>query len=282
MQVICEHDMVNVKKKMTEIRRNRKGRAIRQNYYGNCDQNEEIFVVYGTDTVVLWEYDHDVIRGYFYSSDEGELSELLQYLPNGCIVDYLTRTKGDMQEFLETHGFQLLHEMHRMSSVGMTEEEKAAIAKNYAIIKEALYEPQHVRLADINDLEVVYKKLYEVFDVKESHLPNRDELMDLIKKKWVILYQIQGQLLGIYIITINNGQAYGYQIWNGTGPEGYFSLLEYSSQLYAEYMKNESNTSKQSKPGYCWVDVSNRKAVRIVKLWGSKFDGLYDFVYEKQ
>lgn len=282
MQVICEHDMVNVKKKMTEIRRNRQGRAIHQNYYGNCDQNEEIFVVYGTDTVVLWEYDHDVIRGYFYSSDERELSELLQYLPSGCIIDYLTKTKGDMQEFLEAHGFQLLHEMHRMSSVGMTEEEKAMVGKKFTIIKEALYEPQHVRLACIDDLEAVYKKLYEIFDVKESHLPSRDELMDLIKKRWVILYQIQEQLLGVYIITINDGQMYGYQIWNGTGPEGYFSLLEYSNQLYAEYMKSEDNKSIQAKPGYCWVDASNRKALRLIKFWGSKFDGLYDFVYEKQ
>lgn len=282
MQVICEHDMVNVKKKMTEIRRNRQGRVIRQNYYGNCDQNEETFVVYGTDTVVLWEYDHDVIRGYFYSSEESELAELLQYLPQGCIIDYLTKEKGELHEFLEAHGFQLLHEMHRMSSAGMTAEEKATVAKNYEIVKEALYEPQNVRLANISDIESVYEKLYEIFDTKESHLPSRDELLDLIRKKWVILYQVREQLLGIYIITINEGQMYGYQIWNGTGPEGYFSLLEYSNRIYAEYMKNESNKEKKSKPGYCWVDVSNRKAVRIVKLWGSKFDGLYDFVYEKQ
>lgn len=282
MQVICEHDMVNIKKKMTEIRRNRQGRVIRQNYYGNCDQNEETFVVYGTDTVVLWEYDHDVIRGYFYSSEESELAELLQYLPQGCIIDYLTKEKGELHEFLEAHGFQLLHEMHRMSSVRMTAEEKATVANNYEIVKEALYEPQNVRLANISDIESVYEKLYEIFDAKESHLPSRDELLDLIRKKWVILYQVREQLLGIYIITINEGQMYGYQIWNGTGPEGYFSLLEYSNRIYAEYMKNESNKKKKSKSGYCWVDVSNRKAVRIIKLWGSKFDGLYDFVYEKQ
>lgn len=282
MQVICEHDMINVKKKMTEIRRNRQGRVIRQNYYGNCDQNEETFVVYGTDSVVLWENDHNVIRGYFYSSDEEELAKMLRYLPKGCIVDYLTRTKGEMQEYLESHGFCLLHEMHRMSSAGMTPEEKAEVARNYEIIKTALYQPENVRLAEEKDVEAVYQKLYEIFDAKESHLPDRDELLDLIQKKWVILYQQSGKLLGIYIIMINEGQVYGYQIWNGTGPEGYFSLVEYSNQLYSEWMKRAVDKPKQEKPGYCWVDSANRKAVRIIKLWGSKFDGLYDFVYEKQ
>lgn len=282
MQVICEHDMVNVKKKMTEIRRNRQGRAIHQNYYGNCDQNEETFVVYGTDTVVLWEYDHDVIRGYFYSSDEGELSELLQYLPNGCIVDYLTRTKGDMQEFLEAHGFRLLHEMHRMSSSGLTTEEKKQISENYALMREALYRPECVRKAIVEDVDLVYQKLYEIFDSREAHLPTKDDLIKFIENGWVVLYEENRELLGLEIFTINESQFYGYQLWNGTGPEGYFSLVEYSNQLYAEYIKNDMNKPKQEKAGYCWVDASNRKALRLIKFWGSKFDGLYDFVYEKQ
>ena len=282
MQVICEHDMINVKKKMTEIRRNREGRVIHQNYYGNCDRNEETFVVYGIDTVVLWENDHGILRGYFYSSNEDELAELFKSFPKGCILDYLTKTKGEMQSFFIENGFRLLHEMHRMSSAGLSIEEKREIAQNYETIKEALYQPENVRVATVQDLEKVYHKLYDIFDDREAHLPDKKELLSLIEKKWVILFQRKEQLLGIYIITINNGQVYGYQIWNGTGPEGYFSLLEYSNQVHSEYMKKQENQYKQDKPGYCWVDSSNRKAVRIVKLWGSKFDGLYDFVYEKQ
>lgn len=282
MQVICEHDMINVKKKMTEIRRNRQGRVIRQNYYGNCDQNEETFVVYGTDCVVLWENDHNVIRGYFYSSDEEELAKMLRYLPKGCIVDYLTRTKGEMQEYLESHGFCLLHEMHRMSSAGMTEKEKQEITEKNMLLEESLYRPANCRRAEAKDLEDIYQKLYEIFDVRESHLPTRSELSKFINNGWVAVYHENGKLMGLHIFTVQDGQYYGYQIWNGTGPEGYFTLTKTTDQLYAEYMKRMNISLPKPKPSYAWINAKNRKSMRLVQFWGWKFDGLYDFVYEKQ
>lgn len=282
MQVICEHDMVNIKKKMTEIRRNRKGSAIHQNYYGNCDQNEEIFVVYGTDTVVLWEYDHDVIRGYFYSSDEGELSELLQYLPNGCIVDYLTRTKGDMQEFLEAHGFQLLHEMHRMSNGGLSESEKESLKENHSLMMETLYRPKNVQCASLDDLDEIHQKLSSIFNKSEAHLPSKTELAEFIKKEWVIIYKGQKEIKGIEIFTIDKDQLYGYELWNGTGPEGYFSITQMVNQKYNQYLLEHHLVGEKIKPSYYWINAKNKKMIRLSKFWGYKFDGLYDFVYEKQ
>lgn len=282
MQVICEHDMINVKKKMTEIRRNRQGRVIRQNYYGNCDQNNETFVIYGRDTVILWGNDHDVLRGYFYSSDESELTEMLTQLPKKTIIDYLTRQKGEMQDFFEKNGFLLLHEMHRMSQKGLSEEEKKQIEKNAKLFSETLYRPQNVRCAELADLDSIYTKLYEVFDPRESHLPTREELMRLIKNRWVAIYTEGGILLGIEIFVVENGQKYGYQDWNGTGPEGYYSLVQMTAKLYNEYLKKNKIVSEKIKPGYCWVNAKNRKAKRLIEFWGSKFDGLYDFVYEKQ
>lgn len=281
MQVICEHDMLNVKKKMTEIRRNRAGRVIYQNYYGNCDQNEETFVVYGTDSVVLWENDHDVIRGYFYSSDMEELAKLLQCLPKGCIVDYLTKIKGEMQDFFEKNGFHLLSEMDRMSQKGLSEKEKKQIEENNKLFLETLYRPQNVRCAELDDLDSIYAKLYEIFDPRESHLPTKEELRQLIINRWVAIYIVNGNLLGLEIFTVKDGQKYGYQDWNGTGPEGYYSLIQMTAKLYADYLKKNNIVPAKTKPGYCWVNAKNRKAKRLIEFWGSKFDGLYDFVYEK-
>ena len=84
---------------------------------------------------------------------------------------------------------------------------------------------------------------------------------------------------------MEKGQYYGYQIWNDVGPEGYFSLTTLTDKLYAEYMeKNKAEYNQEnikSKPSYSWVNVKNKKSMRLVKFWGQKFDGLYDFVYEK-
>lgn len=281
MKVICEHDMINVKKKMTEIRRNRNGRVIRQNYYGNCDQNDETFVVYGKDTVVLWENDHDVIRGYFYSSDVGELAKLLQCLPKGCIVDYLTRMKGEMQEYLESHGFCLLHEMHRMSNSVLSEIEKEKLKENYSLMMQTLYRPANVSCANENDLEEIYCKLYMVFDKNESHLPSKEELLDFIKKGWVIMYKESQEIKGIEIFKIEKDQLYGYQLWNGTGPEGYFSITQKVNEKYYEYLTKHNLTMEKAKPAYYWINSKNKKMIRLSNFWGYKFDGLYDFVYEK-
>lgn len=282
MQVICEHDMVNVKRKMTEIRRNRQGRIIHQNYYGNCDQNEETFVVYGNDTVVLWENDHDVIRGYFYSSDESELVELLQYLPRGSVIDYLTKEKGEMQEFFESHDFLLIHEMHRMSNGNLSKSEQAELEGNYSLLMETLYRPENVRCAKQNEVDEIYNKLYSVFDEKESHLPTKNELEEFIRKNWVIIYKEKDELKGFEIFIIQNDQLYGYQLWNGTGPEGYFSITQMVNQQYNMYLENHHINRQKSKPSYYWINAKNRKMIRLSKFWGYKFDGLYDFVYEKQ
>ena len=70
------------------------------NYYMNCEQDDEIFALYGENTVVSWDFDRGVCRAYFYSSDQDELQGLLAQVPDGTIIDYLTRTKGELQNAL--------------------------------------------------------------------------------------------------------------------------------------------------------------------------------------
>lgn len=282
MNVVTEQNMINIKNKMTEIRRNRKG-ALFQNYYNNCESDHEIFTVYGKNTVVFWNNDDGVIRGYFYSSEQEELKDLLGMLPSGCVVDYLTKTKDDFLDFMEEAGLHLLHEMHRMSSAGMTEEDKKIVEENKLLMREVLYKPQNVRAASMEDMEVIYEKLYEIFDPRESHLPTKSELKGYIEKQWCSVYFEDGKLAGFHMFTVDKGAFYGYQIWNGTGPEGYWSLNTYSDYLYGKYLKENNIISavNKTKPNYCWVNVKNRKSKRLVEFWGQKFDGLYDFVFEK-
>lgn len=280
MQVICEHSIVNIKNKMTDIRRNRKG-MIYHNYFNNCDQDEEIFVVYGENTVVFWDDDRGIIRGYFYSSDVDELIKMLNLLPQGSIVDYVTKNKGEMQVILESGGLKLLHEMHRMSAAGLTDEDHKVIVANHETMMESLYRPQNARCAELADLEKLYQKLNEIFDARESHLPTREELAKFIQNKWVVVYHEVSKMLGFQIYTVENGQFYGYQIWNGGGPEVYFTLVQTTNNLYKEYLRENNIAHEKIKPGYCWVNVKNRKSMRVVEFWGQKFDGLYDFVYEK-
>lgn len=281
MCVVLEQNITNIKNKMTDIRRD-KEKNLYQNYYNNCDSGKEICTIYGENSVVFWHDDKGIVRGYFYSSDKEELRKLLGKLPQGCVVDYITRTKDKFLDFLSDSGLVLLNEMHRMSSANLTENEKREVERKRQVLKENLYQPKNVRPADLNDLEEIYNKLYEAFDPREGHLPSKPELESYIRNKWVSVYHENKVLRGIEIFKIISNVRYGYLLWNEAGAEGYVSLNVCDNDLYNQYLIENHIESIKQKYSYAWVDAKNKKARRLIEFQGRKFDGLYDFVFEKQ
>lgn len=282
MEAVCENRIARAKGKMTEIRRNARSRdgKIYHNYYNNCDKDEEFFAIYGENTIVLWDEDDGVVRGYFYSSDKVELIELLKRLPDECVVDIITRSEDEYKDIMGAAGIAFHREMHRFVC-DTSEETKRRIRERESLMAEA-YKMENVRSATADDLELVYSKLHEVFDAAESHLPNRGALLELIEKRWVSLYFEDGELKALHIFKIEAaGRNYGYQTWNGTGVEGYYSVLHYSTKVYLECLKVLGLDKDKVPPGYAWADISNKKALRGVKFGFAKFDGLIDFVYKK-
>ena len=158
MSIVREKSIVNIKNKMTEIRRNRNGKSIYHNYFNNCDSDEEIFVLYGEKSVVFWDNDQGVERVYFYSSDVDELTALLKLVPTGCIIDYVTRNKDEyIRNVIERGNWQFLHEMHRMVAGKKTEEEQRALDEKRRAMYEVLWRPDNVRCAEVQDEDNLYK-----------------------------------------------------------------------------------------------------------------------------
>lgn len=54
--------------------------------------------------------------------------------------------------------------------------------------------------------------------------------------------------------------------------------MQSGKKLYFDFIKEPIQVNV---PIYSWANVKNRKAMRLIQFWGQKFDGLYDFVYEK-
>lgn len=283
MDVVVEKNVVNVKTKMSEIRRNCRTnghRKIYNNYYNNCDQDEEIYVVYGENTVVLWDDDDGVTRGYFHSSDEAELIKMLRYLPQDSVVDIITRTRDEYGDIMSQAGLVFHCEMHRFVS-DVSEEAQQLWRERDAMVAD-IYCPERVRAATAGDLDMVYGKLHEIFDPKEAHLPNKKQLLELIEKKWVSLYFEGNELKALHIFKVEaGGRNYGYQTWNGTGIDGYYSVLRFSRELYFDYLDRNGIDKRKVPPGYAWADISNKKAIRGIKYGFAEFDGLIDFVYKK-
>ena len=289
MDVQRETNMFRIKQKMTEIRRTGQ-RPVINNYYLNCEKDEEIFAVFGNETVIFWDDDRGVTRVYFYSVCPQELIELFKLVPDGAVVDYLTRNKGEYTDMFQAAGLELRYEMMRMVARELSPEEREEMIERGRLFEQTLYKKENVRVATEADCEAVYRKLYEVFDRRESHLCTKKELLQYIRNRWVVVYYEGEKLMGLNIFTIKANQFYGYQFWNGTGPEGYYSLTRMTDQLAAEHLRENAEKMKnktqkqvkmQQKPSFCWINSKNRKIRRLIEWQGNKFDGLYDFVYEK-
>lgn len=276
MEVCRENDMVRIKNKMTEVRRRRTAPVI-HNYYLNCEQDEEIFALFGQETVVFWDDDRGVCRAYFYSTNPEELTALLSQVPEGTVIDYLTRTKDEFRDLFESAGWRQLYEMHRMTNK-LSAEEKEEMEERERLFDLTTYREENVRAAVEADCDIIYSKLLEVFDPRESHLCTKEELLEYIRKRWVTVYYEAGSLLGFQICLVEHRKCYGYQIWTEAGTEGYYSLFKETKKLFFELI---GEPMQAYLPGYSWVNIKNRKAMRIVQFVGQKFDGLYDFVYEK-
>ena len=280
MEVCREDSMVRIKNKMTEIRRKRTAPII-QNYYLNCERDEEIFALFGQDTVVFWADDRGVRRGYFYSTNPEELTAMLSQATEGTVIDYLTYTKDEFRDLFENAGWRQLYEMHRMNSSKPSAEEAAAIEERERLFNSTIYREENVRAAVESDCDAIYGKLLEVFDPRESHLCTREELLEYIRRRWVTVYYEEEVLLGFEIFLVEHRRFYGYQIWTEAGAEGYYSLREATKKLFFEFIQEPVQTYTPGYPGYSWVNIKNRKAIRLIQFFGLQFDGLYDFVYEK-
>ena len=274
-----ENNTVNIKKKMTEIRRTRRN-VIIQNYYNNCENDPIIWTVYGDRTVVFWDDDNGVKRVYFYSDNEAELEMLLSQIPEEVTLEFLTKGPILYNDLFRKAGFEPLFQMKRFSSGLLNAEEQLQLVEYNKTLHDALYDPQLVRRAERRDCDELYQKLYEIFDPRESHICNKETLSQYIENGWVAVSYLGGKLVGFQIFTVNAGQFYGYQIWNGGGPEVLYNLTNKTSELFAEYIKGKG--AKHIRPSYAWVNVNNRKSIRNVTASGMRFDGLMDYGYIKK
>lgn len=277
MQIIIENTVIAVKNKMTDIHRKCGNRKIYNNYYNNCDNDKDLYTVYGQNTVLLWHDDNNVTRGYFYSSDEEELVEMMAVFPKGCVIDYITRNKYELAELMEKAGFFLWAEMHHMSNAGLTEKERKRIYNCGEKFSE------NVRCANLADAEELYDRLYKVFDPQESHLPSLEQLKELINNQWVAVYKENGKITAFHLFKVKKSQYYGYQTWNSAGPQGYFAVIQKAYSLYMDYLKAHNYPTEKGVIEYCWVNVKNTKSMAVVQKYLKRtFDGLYDYVYVKK
>ena len=257
------------------------GQKTWQNYYYNLEMDCLVTAIFGDRTVVFWTRDGEVIRGFFLTADLEECKKLLNYLPIGTIVEYVTAKEENLGTFFNHCGFDFVAEFQRMTEE--REEREKPQNKKFWEKYSRFYNDKAVRLATREDLDELTSKIYEIFDVRDGHLPNREYLLDLIESGWVVVYYLDSKLLAFHIFTVSkSGGFYGYLIWNGASIAGLISIELKTREIYSEYLAARGLERDHVPAPYCWVNVKNEPAIKLSMMRGRIPDGLKTYIYEKK
>lgn len=204
----------------------------------------------------------------FASTNEKELNSLLKELPAGTVMDYITKEKTE--DFCWTDvGFGLYRTLIRYTDPNW--EDESCPKSKRTLFLEQFYDENVGEFATVEDAEELYELLYKIFDVRVSRLPSMQQLIEMIEKKWVLLYREQGRVIAFLMYQIEGRKYYGYQIYNeGTADITY--NLERKATQYAK-------SAYQVKSSYGWVEIDNFGAND--RCESGNFDGTYDYIFVK-
>lgn len=249
------------------LRRNKK--KLLTNYFLTHQNSEQDFpTLKGKETIVFSVQEEKLQRCFFATTNENELNSLLKKLPSGTVMDFITKEKTVDFCWTET-GFGLYRTLIRYTNPNWEDESRPKSKRT--LFLEQFYDENMGQFATVKDAEEIYELLYKIFDVRVSRLPSMQQLIEMINKKWVLLYREQERIIAFLIYQIEGRKYYGYQIYNeGTADITY--NLERKATQYAA-------ATYQIKNSYGWVEIDNFGAND--RCEDGNFDGTYDYIFVK-
>lgn len=238
------------------------------NYYLTLQNSKENFQTWTAEnSIVFCVQENKVLRCFFATTNLDELNILLDKLPVGTVMDYITKEK--MEKFpWEQSGFSRYSTLARHVNPDLFAASKKSKREKYL---EQFYEENFGQFATVEDARELYRLLYEIFDFRVSRLPSMDELIEQIKKNWVLLYREGGEIIAFLMYQVEGKKYYGYQIYNmGTADISYNlerRAIQYAIDNYGV------------KSSYAWVETGNYAAIEKAD---SNTDGTYDYIFLKQ
>lgn len=248
------------------LRKTRK-KMITNYYLTLADQDEDYQSWTAENSIVFCARENKVYRCYFATTDTGELNTLLEKVPDGAVMDYVTKQETGQFPWVDA-GFSHYTTLRRCTVPSLSQERPKT---KRDLLLEEFYDEGIGDFATDEDAEELYDLLYEVFDYRVSRLPSKQQLLEMIAKNWVLLYRENGEIISFLMYQIEGKKYYGYQIYNkGTADITY--NLQCKAMKYAV-------SHYQVKSSYAWVEIGNQGANDRV---GDTFDGTYDYIFLKE
>ncbi|MCI8454786.1 MAG: hypothetical protein HFE84_09260 [Lachnospiraceae bacterium] len=270
-----EMNIGQILEEMTRIRR-LKARVM-TNYYNQCQTYKEPMKCQTApkSCVFIWPED-GIDRVYFYSSDKEELVQILSNIPQGAVIDYITKDKEDSTAMFLQAGYKKHLEYGRfvIKQRSKEAEEMEMLLQSDTSISKQLYDNGYGEPALVSDAEEIDRQLREKFDPYEAHFYSLEKLREYIKKGWVWVAKENGKVIAANMFEIQGVKSYGAYLYNYGSVEVLSALLEKSS----EYLSTLGVSYF-----YCWMNLANKRILRYNMEYGGYVpDGLYDMIYVKE
>lgn len=251
---------------ISQLRKSKK--KIYTNYYLTHQHSEENFLTWRTEnSIVFCVKENKVQRCFFATIDFQDLNVLLREVPDGAVLDYITRGQQDDFPWVES-GFVHYNTLIRYTNPDLFAKTEETKRDKFL---EQFYEEDFGEFATIDDADELYQLLYDVFDYRVSRLPSREELIEQIEKNWVLLYREDGEIVSFLMYQIEGRKYYGYQLYNkGTADITY--NLERRAFKYAIDNYNVRSS-------YAWIEIENVSAKERIAF---SMDGTYDYIFLKK
>lgn len=245
-----------------------------QSYISNCYINfarqpvdSEWDTLQNGRSLILIAHEYKVDRFFFFASNMNDMVNLSHKLDMGIgyTLDIVSRDRKLYADVFAQMGFYPLAEMQRVVNGDIS---SVLSMQTYQYLENDIS-----FAATQDDLESIYNMLWNVFDTRVSHLPDRAKLCKLLfEDEFRIVKDEKGNIVTLHQAVIEPKSYYFNQIINKGNKRVFHSCILNSIKRYCE---------AGGKYAYAWVENTNIASKEYFKKYGLLPDGLYTSVYVK-
>lgn len=228
-------------------------------------------VSFSRQSVLILNVDQGVNRLLFYTTDFEDFEELLRTSMDGekeYVIEIVTKDRDLYREELRRAGFSMLAAMRRVSVKDIS-----PLFMDTNNISAMVDESLPV-MAEPGDADLLAHKLWDIFDTRISHLPDREEICRSIENGEFCIYRDEDLQVRAFLQSVTAPKSfYINQVYNSVGKEAIHSIMY--TRLRQYYLNGGRYV-------YAWVDETNIASLKFHAKYGLQPDGLYTCVYSNQ
>lgn len=234
-------------------------------------KKQEIHLLSRRDIVLLIQEENEINKMYYFVNGDIEngieqeiyndlCSEMEEY--QNLVTNFIARNSCDNFDIIKNLRFKSYKQYFRYHLVAE---------------KVKFLEPKEVAAyAETNDINAIYRLLYNTFDILSDHLPSKKELHKFIEAGQIIKICKGCEIAGVLIFEKQGAKSHLRALC--VNPIYRNMAIGYSLMLsYIKLVRQET------KSFFLWVESTNNAAIQLYKKMGYEPDGLteYIFLYEK-